>query len=114
MGGTLPLFRWYRKSQSVRAYYPPDFIGHNLNRQLTLKDLSDASPRLLQSPVRQLYFFLPEYYGNRLFQFNQEKDQFVAIEGQFPDQWSPRISSRTSPETSASFFRKRTGSTGQF
>ena len=90
MGGTLPLFRWGRKSQSVRAYYPPDFIGHNLNRQLTLKDLSDASPRLLQSPAGQLYFFLPEYYGNRLFQFNQEKDQFVAIEGQFPDQWSPR------------------------
>ncbi|MCB9297727.1 MAG: hypothetical protein H6559_32055 [Lewinellaceae bacterium] len=84
MGGTLPLFRLDRKSQSVRAYYPPDFIGHNLNRQLTLKDMSDASPRLLQSPAGQLYFFLPEYYGNRLFQFSREKDQFIAIEVPIP------------------------------
>lgn len=45
--------------------------------------MSDASPRLLQSPAGQLYFFLPEYYGSRLFQFNRKKDLFVAIEGQF-------------------------------
>ncbi|WP_236970357.1 response regulator [Membranihabitans marinus] len=87
MSTALPLLKYDITTGKLKTYTEDDF-NRDLQPDFVINKLQ-TKPVLLSSKMKNLYLYLPDYYGNQFFVYQKSNDKFQSMSEQFPVEWTP-------------------------
>ena len=85
LGVSLPLIRYNHNNQKIRKYHLSDFSEPPDPDYLEGQKKSPHPGSMVVSKSGIRYFF----YGHKLYQWEETQDHFLAMDGDFPQNWKP-------------------------
>lgn len=88
MGFSLPLYRYDKATDKLIVYDITRF--NNLTEGEFPNPILNQKTTLVKNSREDFYLHLPQYYGDKLFQFDRKIDRFNSIMDQFPANWKAK------------------------